>query len=106
MAKQREKVEYRYYEIPEGEAVLALLGEDWIREYGKQIKFLHFHNLLEIGYCHWGSGEVVLGQEHIPFSGDHLWWFLPGFPIPRAAIMGQRDFGNGCMLTWISWSLT
>ncbi|HBD01114.1 MAG TPA: hypothetical protein DC053_20100, partial [Lachnoclostridium sp.] len=38
VAKQREKMELRYYAIPETEAVLALLGEDWIREYGKDIK--------------------------------------------------------------------
>ena len=92
MAKQREKVEYRYYEIPEGEAVLALLGEDWIREYGKQNKFLHFHNLLEIGYCHWGSGEVVLGQEHIPFSGGSFMVVPPRLPHTTSSDHGTKGF--------------
>jgi len=36
VAKQREKVELRYYVIPETEVVLALLGEDWIRESWKK----------------------------------------------------------------------
>lgn len=92
MAKQREKVEYRYYEIPEGEVVLALLGEDWIREYGKQIKFLHFHNLLEIGYCHWGNGEVVLGQEHISFSGGSFMVVPPRLPHTTNSDHGTKGF--------------
>lgn len=80
MAKQKEKVEFRYYEIPEDESVLALLGEDWIREYGKHIKYLHFHNLMEIGYCHWGTGEVILGQEPIPFSENSVMIVPPRLP--------------------------
>lgn len=92
MAKQKEKIEFRYYEIPEGEVVLALLGEDWIREYGKQIKCLHFHNLLEIGYCHWGTGEVVLGQEHISFSGGSFMVVPPRLPHTTTSDYGTTSF--------------
>jgi AraC-like DNA-binding protein len=80
MGKQREKVEFRYYAIPESEVVLALLGKDWIREYGRGIKYLHFHDLMEIGYCHWGDGEVVLGQERLPFSGHSIMIVPPRLP--------------------------
>ena len=31
--KQKETVELRFYEIPQGEPVLALLGEEWNRVY-------------------------------------------------------------------------
>ena len=31
--KQKETVELRLYEIPQGEPVLALLGEEWNRVY-------------------------------------------------------------------------
>ena len=65
MARKKDKVEFRYYEVPQGEPLLALLGEAWIRPYGydendKPIDCLHFHNLLEIGYCYEGTGEIVL----------------------------------------------
>ncbi len=68
MPRKKGKLEFRYYEVPHGEPLLALLGEPWVRRYGydeknKRIKDLHFHNLLEIGYCYDGEGEVVLEDE-------------------------------------------
>lgn len=61
MSKKKEKhVELRFYEIPKNEYVLALLGESWRRVYHNPVDDLHFHNLLEIGYCHEGSGEILL----------------------------------------------
>ncbi len=92
MAKQKERVEFRYYEIPEDEPVLALLGKDWIREYGKHIKYLHFHNLMEIGYCHWGTGEVILGQEHIAFFGGSLMIVPPRLPHTTNSEKGTKGF--------------
>lgn len=52
--KKNTVIELRYYEKPIKEPVLAMLGESWIREYGKDtngemINNLHFHNLMEIG---------------------------------------------------------
>lgn len=92
MARQRERVEFRYYEIPEDEAVLVLLGEDWIREYGKGIESLHFHNHMEIGYCHWGRGEVALGQEYIPFSSGSLMIVPPRLPHTTNSHPGTKSF--------------
>lgn len=34
MARKKENLEFRYYDIPHGEPLLALYGEDWIRPYG------------------------------------------------------------------------
>lgn len=92
MAKQRERVEFRYYGIPETESVLALLGEDWIREYGKEIKYLHFHDLMEIGYCHWGDGEVMLGQEQVPFSGHSIMIVPPRLPHTTNSVEGTKGY--------------
>ncbi len=92
VAKQREKVELRYYVIPETEVVLALLGEDWIREYGKDIKYLHFHDLMEIGYCHWGDGEVVLGQERLPFSSHSMMIVPPRLPHTTNTVEGTKGY--------------
>ncbi|MFT4104513.1 MAG: AraC family transcriptional regulator [Lacrimispora sp.] len=92
MIKQRERVEFRYYEIPEEEPAMALLGEDWIREYGKDIKCPHFHNLMEIGYCHWGSGTVALGQEHIPYSGHSVMIVPPRLPHNTEGVKGEMGY--------------
>ncbi len=92
MAKQREKVEFRYYEIGEDEPVMALLGEGWIREYGKEIKCLHFHNLMEIGYCHWGTGEVILGQEHVCYSPGTIMIVPPRLPHTTNSEKGTQSY--------------
>ena len=70
--KKRQEMEFRYYEIPHGEIVLALLGNSWIREYGNDIAKLHFHNLLEVGYCIDGEGEVVVDEETVPYEPGML----------------------------------
>ncbi|RKM62376.1 AraC family transcriptional regulator [Butyrivibrio sp. CB08] len=61
--KKRETIEFRFYEVPQGQDCLALLGESWIRIYGIDEKYLHFHNLFEVGYCRNGSGDLVLDEE-------------------------------------------
>lgn len=92
MAKSKEKVEFRYYEIPEDCEVLALLGEDWIREYGDGIDYLHFHNHMEIGYCHWGSGEVMLGQENLPFRDGSVMIVPPRLPHTTNSAPGTKSY--------------
>ncbi len=70
MAKKKQEIEFRYYEVPQNEPLLALTGEKWIQCYGKGIKRLHFHNLMEIGFCHFGSGELVIDADTWRFEGD------------------------------------
>jgi len=70
--KKKQELEFRYYEIPHGELVLALLGKSWIREYGNDVTKLHFHNLLEIGYCIDGEGEMILDEETFPYGPGML----------------------------------
>ena len=55
--KKKDTIELRFYEIPQNEYVLALLGENWIRDYGHDEVHLHFHNLMEIGVCRNGTGN-------------------------------------------------
>ncbi|MDB8711103.1 helix-turn-helix domain-containing protein [Mediterraneibacter gnavus] len=66
------KIEYRYYQLPENFPVLALLGEKWIRKYGedKPIEYLHFHNHFEIGFCHWGKGNLALNNEILAYQAE------------------------------------
>ena len=62
--KKMKKIEFRYYETPQNESVLALMGERWVRKYGWNIDYLHFHNLLEIGYCYHGNGILSLEEKN------------------------------------------
>lgn len=68
--KQKEKVEFRFYEIPQNEPLLALMGDKWKQIYGRDIDYLHFHNLLEIGYCYYGEGDLVLDTNCYRFSRE------------------------------------
>lgn len=70
----KKDAEFRFYEKPQKEPILALLGEKWNRDYeGGE---LHFHNMLEIGYCYKGEGIVILnGEEHR--YGEGTFTFIP-----------------------------
>lgn len=70
--KKNEAMELRFYEIPQGESVLALLGESWNRVYGHDEARLHFHNLLEIGICRRGAGRLVLDVEEHRYESDMI----------------------------------
>lgn len=61
--KRKDVMELRFYEVPQNESVLALLGDNWVRNYGHDESNLHFHNLFEIGYCRNGTGELVLNED-------------------------------------------
>lgn len=79
MKKQKkENVEFRYYEMPRGMSVLALLGEKWEVPYGRDA--MHFHNYLEIGYCYDGEGVIYLGEESFPYAPGTLTVIPRNFP--------------------------
>lgn len=66
--KKKTAAEFRFYELPQDEPVLALMGSKWIQVYGENIDNQHFHNLLEIGYCHYGEGDLVLEDDFYRFG--------------------------------------
>ena len=70
--KKRDTIEFRFYEIPQGQSCLALLGEKWIMVYGKDDKFLHFHNLFEVGYCRHGEGVLILDEKTCNYESGML----------------------------------
>ncbi len=75
--RKRETVEFRYYEIPKNESVLALLGDSWKRNYRNASEFMHFHNLWEVGYCYYGEGnmEFIDGETNAYYGGTFT--FIP-----------------------------
>lgn len=66
--KKKQSAEFRFYEMPKDEPVLALTGSKWIQVYGENINNLHFHNLMEIGYCHYGDGNLVIEEDLYRFG--------------------------------------
>lgn len=70
--KKKRMAEFRYYRMPEGRMILALLGEKWVQNYGRDIDYLHFHNYMEIGYCYEGEGIITLGEEDFRFRGGEF----------------------------------
>ncbi len=68
--RRKKEIQFRYYEIPQDEPCLALLGEAWVRPYGDGVDCLHFHNYMEIGFCYDGDGEIILDEESIPYKPD------------------------------------
>ena len=78
--KEKDEMEYRFYEVPEKCPVLALLGEKWVQNYGYQIDYLHFHNMMEIGVCYYGEGTIVLEDKEIPYDGGAFTVVPKNFP--------------------------
>lgn len=90
MAKKRKmKMEFRYYQMQDGSPILALLGEKWEQNYGRDVDFLHFHNYLEIGYCYSGAGELVLVEETVRFAGREFTIIPPNFPHTTTSDIGN-----------------
>ena len=75
---EKENVEFRYYEIPQGMPVLPLLGEKWITRYGADP--MHFHNYLELGYCYSGKGIMHLGDQLVPYRAGTVIVIPRNFP--------------------------
>lgn len=70
--KKKKPAEFRFYEVPQDESVLALMGSKWIQVYGENIDNMHFHNLLEIGYCHYGDGDLVIEEDMYRFGAGMI----------------------------------
>ena len=79
MAKKRKKpkMEFRYYQMPAGSPILALLGQKWRQNYGRGVDYLHFHNYLEIGFCYEGAGAFDSGRGYGAFSMEESLSVLP-----------------------------
>lgn len=78
--KKKPKMEFRYYQMPAGSPILALLGQKWVQSYGRDIDYLHFHNYLEIGYCYEGCGDLTLGEQDLRFSGNQFTVIPKNYP--------------------------
>ncbi|MCR5475879.1 MAG: AraC family transcriptional regulator [Lachnospiraceae bacterium] len=92
MPKEKPKMEFRFYDIPKGDYVLAKLGKGWEQEYGIGYgRMLHFHNYMEIGYCYHGRGELLI-EDRTYIYGNNNFTVIPE-NIPHTTISAP---GNIC----------
>lgn len=91
----KKNVEFRYYVIPNDEIVLPLMGSTWNKEYGEGKERLHFHNYYEVGICHEGKGEMILGEQE--------YFFYPGCVsiIPQSELHTTNTFGEKAFCEWM-----
>ena len=80
--KKRDKIEFRFYELPRSVSVLALTGDRWVGMYGHKDRpnDLHFHNLFEFGCCRQGSGSLVLGEKRKNYHENMLSLIPANYP--------------------------
>lgn len=64
---KRAVLEYRSYELPAGFPLIVLTGNEWIISSTPSSR-LHFHNCLEIGICHSGSGTMLFNHLSVEFG--------------------------------------
>lgn len=84
----REKAEYRYYEMPPGGQALLLTREEIYKE---KADVMHFHNVMEIGYCYRGEGVMYLKNEKI-FFHEGTFTMIPR-EFPHVTVSGENTFG-------------
>jgi len=86
----RKKLEFRFYDMPRDNPVLALYGEKWKMVYGDDDETLHFHNVLEIGLCREGQGEMIYENETRPYGPDMI-SIIPGGGMPHCTYSRDRS---------------
>ncbi len=90
--KKKDKMELRFYEIPQQETVLARIGKEWDRVYGVDGVHLHFHNLMEIGLCRRGEGELWIGEESHRYETSMVSVIPENFPHVLISKEGRSDY--------------
>ena len=90
--KKKDTVELRYYDIPQNEPVLALLGEDWIRDYGREKVHLHFHNMMEIGLSRRGCGLMEFDETILPYEPEMITVIPKNYPHTTTSEEGEKSF--------------
>ena len=76
---EKMSVFFRYYDLPVGFPVVALLGNGW-RSTAETVTRLHFHNCVEIGFLCEGSCKLILEGETIALTSPAVTVLPPNKP--------------------------
>lgn len=71
--------EFRSYYLPVEFPILVLTGEHW-RISDKPSNHLHFHNCLELGFCHEGSGVLQIKRQKLNFQSNDITYVARNIP--------------------------
>ncbi len=85
-------MELRYYEILKGDYLFTLQGEEWRRVYEFRNGLLHFHNLLEIGVCLEGEGDMFFEEERIPYHPGMITVIPENYPHGTNSAEGTESY--------------
>lgn len=83
-------VEYRVYALPNDLPVYVLSGEEW-RISDQPSSRLHFHNCLEIGFCHSDSGSLRFEGQVFPFEAGDVFFIPRHVPHTTCSAPGCRS---------------
>ncbi len=73
MAKEKQRpLDFRFYDMPQRDPLIVFYGEPWRRVYGEGAPNLHFHNVIEIGYCEQGEGVMKYEHEEAPYHSNMI----------------------------------
>ena len=90
--KKKETMELRVYEVPQGQLVLPLYGDTWKRTYGHENRILHFHNLMEIGICRYGTGELGTIDGNFRYKDGTVAMFPENYPHITCSDGEEKNF--------------
>ena len=89
MAKPKNAItEFRSYLLPVDFPMIVLTGDYW-RISDRPAENLHFHNCLEIGICHEGSGYIQIRGEKTPFHGGDITIIASNIPHTTCSTKGN-----------------
>lgn len=91
---QKPKVEFRYYATLPQLPIYFLTGDNWLNCIGTRTACLHFHNLMEIGYCYNGNGNLLLGDQGLKIQPHMISIIPPIIPIPQTVFPAVSSPGN------------
>lgn len=92
--KNKTIIEYRYYSLPVNFPVLLLSGDRWHISDLKSDR-LHFHNCLEIGFCHSGQGTMDFENSSLNFKEGDITLvprFLPHTTYSKAGTSSKWSY--------------
>jgi len=82
------RLKYRHYNLPVDFPIIAFLGDNWVLP--TDDSYLHFHNCLEIGYCHSGAGSLNVENKSFTFKEGDISF------IPQNAIHKGKSLESAC----------
>ena len=90
--KKKSQIEFRRYDLSGNEPILLMDVDTWQKCYPDGTRILHFHNLMEIGFCYEGNGMLVLGEQEYPF-GENLISIIPA-NMAHGTFSDTNQFGH------------